>query len=270
MNHLFRELAPVTDTAWGQIEDEATRSLRHFLAGRKLVDVSGPHGWGRSAVDLDRIDRLDEGPLAGTDAAMRRVLPLVEVRTPFTLSLAELAVADRGADDLDLDAVVDAARRAAAAEDLAVFHGYRAGNVRGLTEATPHEPVLISDDYDDYPSHVARAVATLRAAGVDGPYDIALGPRCYTGVTETTEHGGYPVFEHVKLILGGGRIIWAPAVNGAVVLSSRGGDAELVVGQDFSIGYRSTEGDAVHLYLEESFAFRINAPEAAVALTYPA
>jgi len=268
VNHLFAELAPVTDNAWAQIEEEATRSLRHFLAGRKLVDVDGPHGWGHSAVDLDRITPLP-APIDGTEAALRRVLPLVEVRIPFSLKLSELAAADRGADDLDLDAVVEAARLAAVAEDGAVFHGFEAAGIDGLGDASPHDPIDISDDYDDYPGHVAKAVATLRAAGVDGPYAIALGPRCYTGVVETTEHGGYPLFEHIKLILGG-PIIWAPAVNGAVVLSQRGGDAELVIGQDFAIGYRGTSGDEVQLYLEESFTFRVNSPEAAVALTYPA
>lgn len=268
MNHLFRELAPVTDEAWEQISDEATRSLRHFLAGRKLVDVSGPHGWDHSCVDLHRIETIDTPPVDGTEAAVRRVLPMLEMRTPFTLRLSELAAADRGADDLDLQAVVDAARLAAVAEDTTIFHGYTAAAVAGLGTDSPHDPVDISDDYDDYPGHVARAVAALRAAGVDGPYAIALGPRCYTGVVETTEHGGYPVFEHLKLIVGG-PVIWAPAVNGAVVMSQRGGDFELVIGEDFSIGYRSTIGDDVHLYLEESFAFRVVAPEASVALTYP-
>ena len=268
MNHLFRELAPITDPAWAQIEEEATRSLRHFLAGRKLIDMSGPLGWDHSAVDLDRISVL-ESPLNGVEAALRRVLPLVEVRIPFSLTLSELAAADRGADDLDLGPVVEAARLAAIAEDGAIFHGFEAAGIEGLGSASPHDPVDISDDYDDYPSHVAKAVATLRAAGVDGPYAIALGPRCYTGVVESTEHGGYPVFEHIKMILGG-PIIWAPAVNGAVVLSQRGGDAQIVVGEDFTLGYRGVKDDQVDLYLEESFTFRISAPEAAVALTYPA
>lgn len=268
MNHLFRELAPITDSAWEQIEDEASRSLRHFLAGRKLIDMTGPHGWDHSVEDLHRIVPL-ETPIPGTEAALRRVLPLVEVRIPFSLKLSELAAADRGADDLDLDAVVEAARLAAVAEDGAIFHGFEPAGIEGLGEASPHEAVSISDDYDEYPSHVAKAVALLRAAGVDGPYAIALGPRCYTGVVESTEHGGYPVFEHIKMILGG-PIIWAPAVNGAVVLSQRGGDAEVVIGQDFAIGYRGTTGDEVNLYLEESFTFKISSPEAAVALTYPA
>jgi len=53
-----------------------------------------------------------------------------------------------------------------------------------------------------------------------------------------------------------------------VVLTQRGGDFELVVGEDFSIGYRSSSAESVDLYLEESLAFRINTPEAAVHLAY--
>ena len=100
--------------------------------------------------------------------------------------------------------------------------------------------MVITDDYSEYPTHVAKAVAVLRAADIGGPYAIALGSRGYTGVTETTEHGGYPVFEHLRQILDG-PVVWAPAVDGAVVLSQRGGDFELTVGQDFSIGYSSSD-----------------------------
>lgn len=267
MNHLLRDQAPITETGWAQIVEEAARSLKHFLAGRKLVDFSGPHGWGHSAVDLGRVTALDAGPLAGVQAATRRVLPLVELRTPFSLARSELDAADRGADDIDLDAVIEAARSAAMAEDGAIFHGFEAGGIAGLASATPHDPVAITDDYNDYPSHVAKAVATLRAADIAGPYAIALGARCYTGVIETTEHGGYPVFEHLRLILGG-PVVWAPAVDGAVVLTQRGGDFELVVGEDLSIGYGDHDLETVQLYLEESLAFRINTPEAAVRLAY--
>ncbi len=267
MNHLMRDKAPITDAAWAQIEGEATRSLEHFLAGRKLVDFSGPHGWSHSAVDLGRVAPLEAGPIMGVHAAQRRVLPLIELRTPFVLDRAELDAADRGADDLDLEPVIEAARRAAMAEDGSMFHGFAPAGVVGMAAATPHRVVAITDDYDDYPTHVATAVATLRAADVAGPYAIALGARCYTGVTETTERGGYPVFEHLRALLGG-PIVWAPAVDGAVVLSQRGGDFQLVVGEDFSIGYLAHDAATVTLYLEESFAFRINSPDAAVRLAY--
>ncbi len=182
-------------------------------------------------------------------------------------STAELDSAERGATNLDLDPVIAASRSAALAEDGAVFHGYDAGGVAGIAPSSPHEAVTISDDYSEYPEHVAKAVAKLRGADISGPYAIALGSRCFTGVTETTEHGGYPVFEHLRQILGG-PVVWAPAVDGAVIVSQRGGDFVLTVGQDFSIGYRSSDPDRVDLYLEESFTFRINTPEAAVHLVY--
>jgi uncharacterized linocin/CFP29 family protein len=267
MNHLMRDLAPVTDDAWSQIDEEATRSIKHFMAARRLVDLTGPLGWNHSAVDVGRVDPLDSGALDGVESAVRKVMPLVELRSRFTLDRSELAVAERGARDLDLDAVIASARAAALAEDRVVFHGYEEGRIAGIVAVTPHEAVAISDDYSRYPEHVAKAVAALRAADVAGPYAIALGARCYTGVTETTEHGGYPVFEHLRQILGG-PVVWAPAVDGAVVLSQRGGDFELTIGQDFSIGYRSSDATSVDLYLEESLSFRINTPGAAVHLAY--
>jgi uncharacterized linocin/CFP29 family protein len=112
------------------------------------------------------------------------------------------------------------------------------------------------------------AVAQLRDAGVEGPYGIALGPRCYSGILETTEDGGYPILERVRLILGG-PVVYAPAVDGAVVLSLRGDDFELSSGQDVSIGFDSADENEVRLYLEESLAFHAHSPEAAVALKYP-
>jgi uncharacterized linocin/CFP29 family protein len=267
MNHLLRELAPISDEAWEQIDAEASRSLKHYLAARRLIDFKGPLGWECSSVELGRIEHLPEVPAEGVEAARRKVLPLVEFRAPFSLATVELAAAERGASDLDLSAVIAASRSTALAEDGAIFHGYKAGGISGIVPSSPHGAVTIGDDYAHYPEDVAKAVALLRNAGVGGPYAIAMGARCFTGVIETTEHGGYPVFEHLRNILGGD-VIWAPAVDGAVIVSQRGGDFEIAVGQDFSIGYSRADADGVHLYIEESLAFRINTPEAAVHLAH--
>jgi uncharacterized linocin/CFP29 family protein len=267
MNHLLRELAPVTDQAWGEIEEEARRALRHYLTARKLVDFTGPDGWERSALGLGRAAESQEGPAEGVESRIRLVQPLAELRTPFTVSREEIAAVDRGAPDADWDPVVEAARRAALAEDTLVFEGFAAAGVRGIVETSTHDPIVITDDYDNYPNHVATAIERLKQAGVSGPYAIALGPRCYTGVIETTQHGGYPVLEHLRLIAEG-PVVWAPSVAGAVVLSQRGDDFELVVGQDLSIGYVSHDAEDVHLYLEESLTFRAAGPEAAIALVY--
>jgi uncharacterized linocin/CFP29 family protein len=267
-DHLLRDLAPVSDDAWGEIEAEATRTLRHHLAARKLVDFTGPLGYAHSSVSEGRLDRLDPGPTDGTIALRRRVLPLLELQVEMRIPRVELDAVDRGADDPDLDAVTNAAKALAIAEDRIVFEGFSGGGIRGIAEVASNAALTISDDYSQYPSMVARAVSVLQDQGVGGPYAIALGPRCYTGVVETTELGGYPVLEHLRLITGG-PVVWAPAVNGAIVLSQRGGDFELIVGEDVSIAYVDHDRDSVTLRLEETLAFRVLTPEAAVALRYP-
>jgi uncharacterized linocin/CFP29 family protein len=268
MNHLFRDLAPISEAAWAEIEAETKRALANFLAARRLVDFTGPHGWDAGAVPLGSIEALSDGPVAGVEGARRLVQPYVELRARFSLSRDELDAIDRGGRSPDLAPVTDAARRVAVAEDKAVFHGYPSGGIVGIAEASPHEPVELGDRFGEYPRWAAMAVARLRDAGVEGPYGIALGPRCYAGILETTEDGGYPVLERLRLILGG-PVAYAPAVDGALVLSLRGDDFELSCGQDLAIGYERADPGAVWLYLEESLTFRAHTPEAAVRLRYP-
>jgi uncharacterized linocin/CFP29 family protein len=266
MNHLLREKAPITDAGWAEIDEEATRTLREVLAGRRLLDVGGPKGWQHSAEPTGRTTHV--GVASGSvDARVRDVRPLVEFRVGFSVPRAELDAIDRGACDADLDSVRHAAREAAVAEDRAVFHGFPAGGIVGVVDATPHDAVVTDEDYERYPSFVAAAVSRLRLSGIGGPYAIALGPRCYTGVVEQSEMGGYPVLEHLRLILGG-PVVFAPGVDGAVVLSQRGGDAQIVLGQDFAIGYSDHDAEHVHLFVQESFTLNLFAPEAFVHLRY--
>jgi uncharacterized linocin/CFP29 family protein len=266
MNHLLRRHAPITDAGWALLDDEARERLRSALAARKLVDFEGPKGWEHSATNLGRTTTVEETPIDGLRAAQRRVLALVEVRAPFSVSRAELADGDRGADDVDLDALDEAAHRIATVENVAVFHGWSAAAIDGIAEVSPHAPIVLGDNhFEEYPRHVARALQLLLEAGVEGPYGLALAPDEYTGVVETAEHGGYPLLDHLREIMGG-PIVWAPGVRGAVLLSLRGGDFLFQSGQDLSIGYDHHDADAVQLYLEESFSFRVATPEAAVAL----
>jgi uncharacterized linocin/CFP29 family protein len=267
MNHLNRSLAPISNAAWEELDDTAKEQLRPALAARKLVDFSGPHGWEYSATNLGRASRVAGAPVDGVDVMQRRVLPMIELRDQFTLSLSELRDIDRGAEDADLGPLEQAAQRIARAENTSVLHGFSAASIDGVTEASSHPPITLSEDFDDYPGHAAKAVEMLLTAGIDGPYGIALGPRCYTGVIETTEHGGILVFDHLRKILDG-PIVWAPGVDGAVVMSLRGGDFLFESGQDLSLGYLSHDAQSVSLYLEESFSFRVATEEAAVALVH--
>jgi len=264
MNHLLRSSAPLSDANWSLIDGEARERLAPALAARKLVDFSGPHGWEHSATNLGRVDEVAAAPCDGVRALRRRVLPLVEARTEFELSRAELRDADRGAEDVDLAPLDTAARQIAIAENVAVFHGWK-GALTGIAEATPHKHPQLGASAEKYPQLIAQAVEELLSAGIGGPYGLALGRDQYRRVVETAEHGGFPLFDHLAKILGG-PIVWAPGVEGALVLSLRGGDFLFESGQDISIGYIDHDTETVLLYLEESFSFRVATPEAGVAL----
>ena len=267
MNNLHRELAPISSAAWKAIDAEARRVLKLKLAGRKVVDFRGPLGPAAAAVSTGRLEPLQGEPITHVTAARRAALPLIELRTGFELSRTEIDAIERGAEDFDVSSLIDAATRIAFAEDTAVFHGYAAAGIRGIADASTHPHLPIAENYQAYPHSIAEATRVLRLAGVDGPYAIALGPRCYTGLTQATGEGGYPVLNVVRKLVDG-PIVWAPAIDGAVVLSTRGGDWELSVGCDLSIGYRSHSDAAVSLYFVESMTFRVVTPEAAVALGY--
>ncbi len=264
MNHLLREKAPITTAGWSLLDSEATERVTPALAARKLVDFSGPHGWEHSATNLGRTTTLTAAPCDGISGLQRRVLPLVEVRADFELSRAELRDADRGADDVDLGPLDQAAHQIAVAENVAVFHGWH-GAIAGIEEASPHATEPLGDQPDAYPRRVASAVTRLLSNGISGPYGLALGPEQYQRVVESAEHGGYPLLEHLRKIVDG-PIVWAPGVRGAVVLSTRGGDFVLDLGQDLAIGYDSHDDQVVRLYLEESISFHVATPEAAVVL----
>lgn len=268
MNHLLREVAPLSEAAWSQVSDEAKSRLTNYLAARRLVDFTGPSGWKHSAHNLGTSAEIDSPPkVSGVKARARRVLPLCELRVPFVLSRAELDDADRGNEDIDLDPLAEAAAGIALAENLAVFHGYPAASITGITEASSHDPIQAAGGLDEFPKFVASGVERLRLAGVGGPYGLALSSDLWTDVVETTEHGGYPLFNHLAHILDGGPIVWAPGVEGGVVISQRGGDYLIDCGQDLSVGYLAHDLTTVTLYLEESFTFRALSDDAAVALT---
>lgn len=262
MDLLKRNLAPITPEAWRQIDEEAKRVLQLNLAGRKLVDVDGPHGWHHAAVNTGQLSIKSDGAL-GVPWGIREIVPLIELRVPFQLSIMELDNAARGA-ILDLEAVVAAAERIARAEDMAIFNGFKPAGIDGIIAQSPHPAITIPDDFANYPLVVVEAVETLRRAGINGPYAIALGPDCYAGLSQAAEDG-YPIRDRVQHFLDG-PLVWAPQVEGAVVLSVRGGDFTLTIGQDLSIGYASHSHEKVELYLTESFAFRVHEHGAAVHL----
>jgi len=82
---------------------------------------------------------------------------------------------------------------------------------------------------------------------------------------------GYPVKMQAESILGG-PVLLSPYLsadfeNEAFMLTKRGGDFELILGQDLAIGYESHSQTKVKLYFTESFTFRVLEPAAVMNFT---
>jgi uncharacterized linocin/CFP29 family protein len=266
MNNLHRELAPISAAAWADLEAEARRTFEINVAARRVIDVAEPAGPELAGVGTGHLDAIDP-PDQGVVAHRRRGQPLVELRVPFTVDRQQVDDVERGARDTDWQPVKDAAQKIAFAEDRAVFRGYPAAGIAGLRASSSNPTVALPAAATEYPTAVSRALTTLRLAGVGGPYALVLGAGPYTAVNEAFSYG-YPVSEQLARIVGG-EIVWAPAIDGAFLLSTRGGDFDLRIGQDVSIGYLSHDATSIQLYFQETLTFLVYTSEAIVALTAP-
>lgn len=264
MNNLHRELAPISSAAWSQIEEEVARTFKRCVAGRRVVDVKGPGGTELSGVGTGHQITVT-APQPGVVAKLAEVKALVQLTVPFELQREAIDSVGRGAKDADWQPAKDAAKELAYVEDRAIFDGYQAAGIGGIREGSSNPALALPADVSDYPNAISSALEQLRLAGVDGPYTVLLGADAYTALGEAS-HQGYPVIGHIKRIVNGD-IIWAPALTGGCVLSTRGGDFELHLGEDLSIGYTSHTDTVVRLYLRETLTFLMLTSEASVSVT---
>ena len=259
---LHRHLAPLSEPAWEVVDEEAREVLRLHLAARKVMEFEGPHGWGHSAVDLGDVMPI-ELSIRGALFRRRRVRPLVELRVPFELERAELERIDRGGRDPDLDALRDAARRFAAAEDIALFEGIEDADLPGLLSDADHAAGPLPEDGARIPDVVVEALGRLRRAA-----SRAVCARARSrAVRRAREHRAR-------------RLSGAPPRPDADRRPGRLGAAALRRRRPLaprrrlpprgrtrrSIGYLSHDEDRVRLYLEESFSAELTGPEAVVPL----
>jgi uncharacterized linocin/CFP29 family protein len=262
---LRRSFAPITDEAWKEIDMQAARVLKGNLSARGLVDFNGPHGWALAAVNLGSVRVGSNEPIKGVSWGKRETQNLIELRAHFSLKMWELDNVSRGGRNPDLDPMVAAARKVAIFEETAVYQGFNDGGIKGICDASTHKPVsMAAGDPDGFTEAVEAAVIALQKSGVGGPYALVLGTDPYA-LVKVGDPQAYPLSKQVNVIADGG-VFWSPALHGGVVLSRRGGDFELTVGQDLSIGFRSQDKESVDLFFTESFTFRVLEPAAACEL----
>lgn len=263
MDKLRRELAPISQEAWNEIDGLARETLKASLSGRKFVDIDGPRGFDYAGVPLGRLSVPKQQPAGEVRYGLHQILPLVETRVDFSLDIWELDNVGRGARDPDLDALVDACRRIAAFEEKAVFDGFKAGSIVGLHEYAKDRMVGAALDTNAFLDAVAEGQAMMRRDGVDGPADLVVSAPVWKFLGKSVPGGTLKAIVERQI---GGKAVYSEAVKDAMLVSARGGDAELTVGQDLAIGYNGHDSTKVSLYLMESFTFRVITPQAIVGL----
>jgi uncharacterized linocin/CFP29 family protein len=173
MNNLYRDLAPITEAAWEEIELEATRTFKRHIAGRRVVDVSEPGGPVTAAVSTGHLRDVTP-PGDGVVAHLRESKPLVRLRVPFTVSRTAIDDVERGSQDSDWDPVKEAAQKLAFVEDRAIFEGYEAASIEGIRACSSNTALALPDDAREIPDVISQALSELRLSGVDGPYSVLL------------------------------------------------------------------------------------------------
>jgi uncharacterized linocin/CFP29 family protein len=196
---------------------------------------------------------------------VRKVLPLIEVRVPATLKQMQIDNISRGSKTPDLAALEEAARKVARFEEQAIYFGFPEGGMEGMIDSSAHDPMALPAKPEQLVSSVAQGVKKLRLAGVGGPFALVLSGKVYQNLMVGV-HGGYPIKRVLQTLLQDGDVLWSPVIEGGVLLSTRGGDFELTVGQDLSIGYARHDTEEVELYITESMRFRVLQPEAVIQL----
>ncbi len=266
MDILKRELAPIPAEAWTEIDQQATRTLTAMLSARKVVDVSEPMGTDFPGVPEGRLDYPKKQPKDGLNYGIHKVHHLVEARIPFELDIKEMDNVVRGAKDIDLGNLEDAARKIALFEESVVYHGLNEANIKGLKVCTGSQCMTIGSKPEQLLETIAQGVTIFAERSIEGPYSFVVGPKLWSKMSAHVQ--GYPVKMQAENILGGS-VILSPYLTGdhadeAFMVTTRGGDFELILGQDLSVGYDSHTAEKVKLYYNESFTFRILEPAAVI------
>lgn len=265
MDLLKRSLSPISDAAWQEIDEQARRVLRAHLSARKFIDVNGPLGWDYTAVTLGRLD-ISGKPLSGeVGYGIFSVLPLTETRIEFDMDIMELDNVDRGAKDIEFGPLDQAAKKLAQFEEKAIYNSFMEGKITGLRDAAENSVQLNTESGSAIVSSISEGLGKLQQAAVEGPYTLVASAEAWAALDTKSE--GYPVRNRVEQLLGGGTIVFNPGNYGTYLVSTRGGDFEMTLGQDYSIGYVSHSQGKVTLFIAETFTFRVISPEAVVELT---
>ena len=261
MNILRQNLAPISDAAWEEINETSQEIFTSLLSARHFVDVDGPKGWNYGAVNKGRVNVKKQNN--DVEYGINEVLPLVEARVPFKLNIWELDNAVRGAEDIDLDNLEEAAARIAEFEEKAIYNGLKEANIKGLMNESDYDNIKCPADAKDILPVVSEGINKFVDAGIEGPYGLVVSPKKWMEISSTMQ--GYPLKRQLERLLGS-EILRSKYLDDALLVSLRGGDFRLTNGIDLSVGYHSHNTKEVEMYFTETFTFEVLDPGAVIVL----
>jgi len=261
MDLLKKSLAPITDQAWEEINDQAIRVFKSVLTARRYVDVDGPKGAAYAAEPVGRLQVDNDQGGREVRYGIHQVLPLIESRVDFELDLWEIDNIERGAEDIDLGEMEKAAKKITEFEEKVIYEGFDKSCVKGLKQSTAHNKLALPDDPDELLRIVAQSVAMFTEAAVEGPFDLIVPTDKWKKIFDL--RAGYPLIRHLENLIGG-KVVLNTHISDSYMVSKRGGDFKLTLGQDLSIGYDTHDAKKVKLYFTESFTFRVLDPNAVI------
>jgi uncharacterized linocin/CFP29 family protein len=263
MDILKKPLAPITAEAWDEINDDATDIFTSVLSARRFVDVDGPYGLDFGAVHTGRVETKNDKDKK-VNYGINQVLPLVETRAFFTEDIWELDNASRGAEQLEYNAMEETARKLAAFEERVIYYGLESAGIPGLKNQSEYDAVELPEGTDALLNALSKQLAIFKKNGIEGPYSLIVNPDDWERLTG--ELDGYPLRKQINLLLDGS-IILSPFIKETFLVSERGGDFRLTLGQDLSIGYHFHDKDEVELFFTETFTFQCFEPAAVAFFT---
>jgi uncharacterized linocin/CFP29 family protein len=255
MDILKRNIAPLTEEAWNEIDQRAIEVLHSHLSARKVVHVEGPKGWDYTVVPEGRLALVDEEDDVKT--GVYKSTALVEARVSFELERWEMDNLVRGAKDVELEALENAVHKLAVFEEEAIYNGYDKGQIKGLKASSEQETLNFGEDAKTILEMIAKGRIMLQDAFAEKPYNLVVGDEAWKRINR--ESNNYPLVKQVEELIGG-KVIYSKVVKGAFLLPDDHEDLEMTIGQDYSIGYEAHTDEKVKLFITESFAFRVLDP----------
>ena len=250
---LYRNLAPISNEVWEEIDERAKEVLRSYLSARRVVHVDGPKGFDHNVLTDGRLansEELDNGVCYGN----YKVQPLVESRIEFDMDRWELDNLQRGAKDIDYEPLENAIKEIALFEEDAIYNGLENAIIDGINNSMELDPIDFGKDANSIMESITKGLIELRKNFAQKPFSLVVNEEAYKRILSSET--AYPLDERIKRLIGGD-IIFSHVVDGAYLLPVDHDDLELTIGRDFSIGYQDHDAETVRFFVTESFTFRV-------------